>query len=154
MAAVKLIAKKSAAEDASNPGNFRPIALTPCIGKIFTTLLRNRWLKYMLANGYFDSSLQKAFMPTVPGCTEHHLKLSSILAEARSKHKSLAICWLDLANTYDSVHHSLIQFSLCHYHAPPHFFLSYMLYTVGSVPRLSLLNGRLFSSLGEGCVSG
>jgi hypothetical protein len=93
-AAVKLIAKGSAAEDATNPGNFRPIALTPCISKIFTTLLRNRWLKYMLVNGYLDSSLQKAFMPTVPGCTEHHLKLSSIIAEAKSKHKSLAICWL------------------------------------------------------------
>ena len=60
-------------------------------------------------------------MPTVPGCTEHHLKLSSILAEAREKHKSLAICWLDLANAYGSVHHPLIQFSLRHYHAPPQF---------------------------------
>ena len=120
-AAVKLIAKGSAAEDATNPGNFRPIALTPCISKVFTTLLWNRWLKYMLVNGYLDSSLQKAFMPTIPGCTEHHLKLSSILAEAKSKHKSLAICWLDLANAYGTVHHSLIQFSLRHYHAPPQF---------------------------------
>ena len=120
-AAVKLIAKGPAADDATNPANFRPIALTPCIGKIFTTLLRNRWLTYMLLNGYLDPSLQKAFMPTVPGCTEHHLKLSSILAEAREKHKSLAICWLDLANAYGSVHHSLIQFSLRHYHAPPQF---------------------------------
>ena len=60
-------------------------------------------------------------MPTVPGCTEHHLKLSSILAEAREKHKSLAICWCDLANTYGSVHYSLIQFSLRHYHAHPQF---------------------------------
>ena len=60
-------------------------------------------------------------MPTVPGCTEHHLKLSSILAEVHSKHKSLAVCWLDLANAYGSVHHSLIEFSLHHYHAPPQF---------------------------------
>ena len=120
-AAVKLIAKESAGKDPSNPAHFRPIALTPCVGKIFTTLLRNRWLHYMLANGYLDSSLQKAFMPTIPGCTEHHLKLPSILAESRSKHKSLAVCWLDLAKAYGSVHHSLIQFSLRHYHASPHF---------------------------------
>ena len=60
-------------------------------------------------------------MPTVPGCTEHHLKLSSILAEACSAHKSLAVCWLDLANAYGSVHHSLIDFSLRHYKAPPQF---------------------------------
>ena len=120
-AAIKLIPKSSAADDATNPANFRPIALTPCIGKIFTSLLRNRWLRYMVANKYLDPSLQKAFMPTVPGCTEHHLKLSSVLAEAHSKHKALAICWLDLANAYGSVHHALIDFSLRHYHAPPQF---------------------------------
>ena len=31
------------------------------------------------------------------------------------------MCWLDLANAYGSVHHSLIQFTLKHYHAPPRF---------------------------------
>ena len=60
-------------------------------------------------------------MPTVPGCTEHHLKLTAILDEARKRHKSLCICWLDIANAYGSVHHNLIQFSLQHYHAPPEF---------------------------------
>ena len=120
-AAIKLIAKGPAAEDAANPANFRPIALTPCIGKIFTTLLRNRWLKFMLLNQYFDPSLQKAFLPTIPGCTEHQLKLSSVLNEAQAKHKALAVCWLDLANAYGSVHHSLIEFSLRHYNAPPQF---------------------------------
>ena len=49
------------------------------------------------------------------------LKLAAILAEAKKKHKSLAVCWLDLANAYGSVHHSLIQFALKHYHAPPQF---------------------------------
>ena len=44
---------------------------------------------------------------SLPGCTEHHLKLASVLAEARKKHKSLSVCWLDLANAYGSVHHSL-----------------------------------------------
>ena len=42
--AIRLIAKASANQDASNPAHFRPIALTPCIGKLFTTFLRNRWL--------------------------------------------------------------------------------------------------------------
>ena len=73
------------------------------------------------ANRYLDPSLQKAFMPAVPGCTEHHLKLSLALADARSNHRSLEVCWLDLANAYGSVHHSLINFSLRHYHAPPQF---------------------------------
>ena len=46
-AAIKLIPKGSASEDSTNPANFRPIALTPCIGKLFTTLLRNHWLRYI-----------------------------------------------------------------------------------------------------------
>ena len=121
VAAITLIAKASANQDASNPAHFRPIALTPCIGKLFTTILRNRWLSFMLTNRYLDPSLQKAFMPTVSGCTEHQFKLSSMLHDAQCKHKSVAVCWLDLANAYGSVHHSLIQFSLLHCHAPPQF---------------------------------
>ena len=55
----------SAVEDASNPSNFRPIALTPCIGKVFTTALRNWWLKFMLQNKYFDTSLPCSRLSTV-----------------------------------------------------------------------------------------
>ena len=120
-ATIKLIPKSSATDDNTDPANFRPIALTPCIGKLFTTLLRNCWLRYMMVNNYLDPSIQKAFLPTVSGCTEHHLKLSLILTEAHSNHKSVAVCWLDLANAYGSVHHSLIDFSLRHYHAPSQF---------------------------------
>ena len=117
-AVIKLIGKSSAADDPTSPSNFRPIALTSCVGKLFTTILRNRWLSYMTTNGYLDKSVQKAFMKATPGCIEHQSKLAAILAEARKAHKSLAVCWLDLANAYGSVHHSLIQFSVQHYHAP------------------------------------
>ena len=75
----------------------------------------------MLSNGYLNNSIQKAFLPVTPGCTERHLKLASVLAEARRKHKSLSVCWLDLANAYGSVHHSLIEYSLRHYQAPAQF---------------------------------
>ena len=56
-------------------------------------------------------------MPTTPGCSEHHLKLASILKDAKRKHKSLAICWVDLANAYGSVHHNFIFSTI--YNAPP-----------------------------------
>ena len=75
----------------------------------------------MLSNKYLDRGTQKAFMPRTPGCIEHHLKLATVIHDARKKHRSLAVCWLDLANAYGSVHHSLIAFSLQHYHAPPQF---------------------------------
>ena len=121
IACIKLIGKSTAKENPEHSSNFRPIALTSCIGKIFTTILKNRWLKYMLGNGYLDRSVQKAFMSAKPGCIEHQAKLAAILRDACTKHKSLAVCWLDLANAYGSVHHSLINFSLVHHHSPPSF---------------------------------
>ncbi len=104
-AGIKLLGKGSTIDDPTLPSNFRPIALTSCLGKIFTTILKNRWLSYMLENGYLDPKVQKAFMTATPGCTEHHSKLATILFEARRKHKSLAVAWLDLPNAYGSVHH-------------------------------------------------
>ena len=52
---------------------------------------------------------------------EHQAKLAATIKAARRNKRSLAIAWLDIANAYGSVHHSLIQFSLAHYHAPPEF---------------------------------
>ena len=116
---IRLQGKMKAQDDPTNPSNFRPIALTSCISKVFTSLVKRRWLSYMLDNNYLNTATQKAFIDGVPGCSEHHLKLLSILREAQRRHKSLSVCWLDLANAFGSVHHDLITFSLAHYHAPP-----------------------------------
>ena len=116
---LRLLGKKKAEDDPSQPKNFRPIALTSCIGKVFTSLLKQRWMAYMRGNSYLNTNIQKAFVDGVPGCTEHHIKLLSMLKEARSKKRSFSVCWLDLANAFGSVPHSLIQFSFQHYHAPP-----------------------------------
>ena len=115
---IRLIPKASAEEQPGNQSNFRPIALTPCIGKIFTTILKNRWLSYMVQNNYMDTNIQKAFVNGIPGCAEHQIKLATAINDARKRHHSFTICWLDLANAYGSVHHKLIHFSLQHYHAP------------------------------------
>ena len=49
-ASVKLIGKQAAQDDPTLPSNFRPIALTSCVGKLFTTILGRRWLSFMLSN--------------------------------------------------------------------------------------------------------
>ena len=112
-----LLGKPAAKLDPSLPSNFRPIALTSCVGKLYTAILKTRWTQFMIANGYLNTAVQKAFVYGVSGCTEHHIKLLSVIEEARQKHKSLAVCWLDLTNAFGSVHHQLIRFSLEHYHA-------------------------------------
>ena len=120
-ASVKLIPKGSAQDDPSSPSNFRPIALTPTVSKLLSGILRDRWLRHIKLNGYLNSNLQKAFLPTIPGVSEYQAKLAAVIESAKKLKRSLAIAWLDIANAYGSVHHSLIQFSLAHYHAPPEF---------------------------------
>ena len=115
---IRLIHKGSANKNPRNTSNFRPIALTPCIRKLFTTILKNQWLSFMLQNGYMDANIQKAFVNGIPDCAEHQLKLATTIQEASKKHHSLTICFVDLANAYGSVHHNLINFSLQHYHTP------------------------------------
>ena len=137
LGAMRLFSKAAAMNDPSLPSHFRPIALTSCVGKLFTTILRNRWLSFMITNGYFNKSIEKAFMPTTPGCTEHHMKLATILQDARAKHKSLAVCWLDLANAYGSVHHSLISFTLRYYNAPPQFSKIVQMFYTGLYAKVS-----------------
>ena len=117
----QLIPKGSAKENPASPSSFRPIALTPAVSKLLSSILKDRWLRHMRVNNYLDTDLQKAFLPTVPGVTEHHAKLASVIKSAHSDKRSLAVAWLDIANAYGSVHHSLIQFSLSHYYAPPEF---------------------------------
>ena len=75
----------------------------------------------MRLNNYLDSNLQNAILPTVPGVSKHQAKLAAVIKSAKQAKRSLAIAWLDIANAYGSVHHSLIQFSLAHYHAPLEF---------------------------------
>jgi hypothetical protein len=66
-----LIGKAKAELDPSNPANFHPIALTSCIGKVFTSLVKRRWLSYLLGNKYLNIAVQKAFENGIPGCSEH-----------------------------------------------------------------------------------
>ena len=44
-----------------------------------------------------------------------------MLRDAKDTKSSICVCWIDLANAYGSVKHSLFQFSLEWYHVPDHF---------------------------------
>ena len=113
----RLLGKPAATKDSHNLSNFRPITLTSCMGKVFTSILKRRVLSYMGANNYLDTSIQKAFINNIPGCLEHQVKLSWAIQEAKSQQRS-TVCWIDLANAFGSVDHNLILFALCHYHLP------------------------------------
>ena len=84
---IRLIPKKAAKENPTQPSHFRPIAVTPCIGKAFSSILKHRWLSFKVGNRYIDKNIQKAFLPGVPGCIEQSIKLAATLHEAYTKHR-------------------------------------------------------------------
>jgi len=97
---------------------FRPIAITNTLGKIFFSIISARLQNFMVKNNYIQTILQKGFISGVPGCVEHSFSLWEALREAKDEARAIVISWLDLANAYGSVMHNLIQFALNWYHVP------------------------------------
>ena len=116
LAFVVLLQKKKGVLD--EPKEFRPIAITNTIGKIFFSIMAERLQKFLVDDEYIKTSTQKGFMSKIPGCIEHSFCLWEALREAKDESCAIVVSWLDLANAYDSVKHNLIQFALKWYHVP------------------------------------
>lgn len=112
---VTLIAKS---ENLDVPSEFRPIAVTSTVGKVFFSVISDRLQNYIVTNGYIDRKIQKGFLYGLPGCLEHSFALFEALREAKLHHRQIVISWIDLANAYGSVRHNLVQFALSWYHFP------------------------------------
>ena len=97
---------------------FRIISLLNTEGKIFFSVLSKRLSKFLIMNEYIDTSVQKAGVAGIPGCIEHTGVVSQLKREARENNENLAVLWLDLANTYGSIPHKVVEETLRRYHVP------------------------------------
>jgi len=86
-------------------------------GKIFFSVLAKRVTSYMTENGYVDSSL---WYPLSSGCQENIGALSQMIQQAKASKNNLTVIWLDLANAYGAIPHTLIYIALDPYHIPLH----------------------------------
>ena len=66
---ITIIHKKG---NTGDPTNFRMIALSSTIGKLYHLILAKRLTGYLLSNKIIDPSIQKAFLPGISGCFEHN----------------------------------------------------------------------------------
>ena len=102
---MKLIYKAGSPE---NPKNFRPIALTSCVGKLFHKILAIRLKTFFLHNQLIDPSIQKGFLRNCPGTYEHIFALNCILDQAQWICSPTMITFLDLKNAFGSIPHRLV----------------------------------------------
>ena len=105
-------------KDARMIGQFRPISLLNVEGKIFFAVMATRLTRYLLHNGFVDTSIQKGGVPGVPGCIEHSAMIWEAVQRAKKNRMNLHVVWLDLANAYGAVPHSLLWRALTSYHVP------------------------------------
>ena len=99
-------------QNSTDLNQFRPISLLNVEGKIFFAVMASRLTEFLMANSYVDLSVQKGGIPGVSGCLEHATMIWDAIQSARTKKRNLDVIWLDLANAYGSVPHTLIQLAL------------------------------------------
>ena len=100
------------AGDTDDPGNFRMISLTSCVGKLFHQILSDRISEYLIRNNLLDSHTQKAFLKGINGCIEHTLVMGELLSHAKRNKRTIHVTYFDLADAFGSVEHNLINFAL------------------------------------------
>ena len=104
-ARIRLICKGS---DVSSPSNFKPIALSLCVGKLLNKIIATRMERFFLQNGIINTSTQKGFLRNMNGVIEHIHALNAILDQARELRLPLSITFLDLKNAFGFVLPDLI----------------------------------------------
>ena len=121
-------------DNATEISKFRTISLLNVEGKIYFSMRAERLLKFIQENKYIDPSIQKGGLPEISGCLEHTSVLSQLIREAKTENKNLVITWLDIANAYGSIPHSLIQTALQRAHVPEN--ICYLVQDYYSKPRI------------------
>lgn len=108
-----LLYKKS---DPKNPENWRPIALSNTIYKLYTGLWANRLSKLE----DLISPEQKGFCRT-DGTGEHSAVLRNVIHQVVNNQEQMVVAWLDLTNAFGSVPHKVITSAIKGFGFPERF---------------------------------
>uniref|UniRef100_A0A914YYF2 Reverse transcriptase domain-containing protein n=1 Tax=Panagrolaimus superbus TaxID=310955 RepID=A0A914YYF2_9BILA len=102
-----LIFKK---DDPSDIKNWRPIALSNTISKLYASTIAKRIQSWAIRNKIISKS-QKGFMP-FEGCLEHTFEIQTIIQHAKRNGNETVIAWLDLYNAFGNLPHSSLFHTL------------------------------------------
>jgi hypothetical protein len=87
--------------DRDNPSNYRGITISNCLSKLFTKILNNRLLNFVLENNIIVNN-QIGFIPK-HRTTDHILVLTTMIDTFKSQKKCLFLCFIDLKKAFDTV---------------------------------------------------
>ena len=136
--------------DAYNPDNYRAIALSSCIGKLFSSILLNRLIEFRQSSAP-EHPNQLGFQKKAQ-TSDHRLTLKTLIEKYAHKHrKKLYTCFVDFRKAFDSVAREALLFKIAELGIGGNFFMTlHNMYTNTStriklIKRLSnhikLLNG-------------
>ncbi|XP_035862163.1 uncharacterized protein LOC118496075 [Sander lucioperca] len=106
------------AKDSSEIGQFRQISLLNVEGKIFFSVVAHRLAGYLQRNNLIDTSIQKAGISGFSGCVEHASVIWHQIQVAKKEGTNLHVVFLDLANAFGSVPHSLLWTAFDYFRVP------------------------------------
>ena len=87
----------------SDPGNYRGLTLSSCIGKLFTQILNKRLTTFIESNNILHAS-QAGFRLTAR-TADHILALKFIIQQAKKNKRKVYACFVDLKKAFGAVWH-------------------------------------------------
>ena len=87
----------------NDTGNYRGISLLSDVGKLFTSLINSRFVKWSEENDILTDA-QFGFRPGL-GTTDAIFALHSLISNTSRKGKRLYCCFIDYMKAFDSVAH-------------------------------------------------
>jgi hypothetical protein len=107
-ARILLIYKKVDHEDLKS---WRPITITNCISRIYTSLMARAFEQINLQHEIYVDA-KKGFIKKTKGCSKHGILLNELFQDAKRKNKDLIVRAIDFSNAFGSVPHHLIMSTL------------------------------------------
>ena len=98
-----VVAVPKAGKPPSSPSSYRPISLTPHLGKIYERMIKAR-LEHHLCKEHVIPNIQAGFQRG-RGCSDHLVKLSAHVKRALAKRRTTLAAFYDVHRAYDSVWH-------------------------------------------------
>jgi hypothetical protein len=105
---VTMIPKKS--DDKSDPGNYRPISLTSCLGKLCERLILIRLEKFLRKNNIIIK--QQSGFRTKRQTSDNIVFLTQKIKESFNNGKKVTVLFFDIAKAFDKVWHNGLIYKL------------------------------------------